>query len=395
MKKYQFVFNILIVIVISLFAVYADSMMKYLEFKETISGIINYIVMAVFMISLYAQLLSQDKRQTQFTKMWIIWMIWLFAAFYLLGLKGEGLSNYFIVTLAPMSFMLFYVGALNSYNIEKISLVGFYIVFALAYYQTIVMMDVILLTNVFGEEGSQSNIVYWCLCPLPFLLLVKNKWLQILAIMLMIFITILTGKRSATIIMLTVVFFYLTNNMKRRNKFGYAFAILIGLVAGYFIVYNYLADAFGGLVERMEVMGAEGDSSMSRVDIYSDCLRVMNGNDVFDWIFGRGYESVRALSGHTNAHNDALQMLFEYGLIGLCFYIYMLVYSIKRARLLNKIESPFYVGYMASVVIFIVLGLVSNLVVFYSYFAYICAFWGMVEARLRQQGVLYQRHANF
>ena len=66
----------------------------------------------------------------------------------------------------------------------------------------------------------------------------------------------------------------------------------------------------------------------------------------------------------------------------------MLVNVLKRTIILRKEKSHYYIGYAASVVIVLVLGLVSNLFVFYSYFAFICAFWGIVEAKMVQSGFL-------
>ncbi|MBQ3946470.1 MAG: hypothetical protein II670_12820, partial [Alphaproteobacteria bacterium] len=114
---------------------------------------------------------------------------------------------------------------------------------------------------------------------------------------------------------------------------------------------------------------------------------VLEQNSIGDWILGRGYGSI-VLSRHTNAHNDALQMLFEYGIIGLFVYIAMFIYAIKRARVLRRNNSEYYLGYAISIVIFIVLGMVSNLVVFNSYFAFICAFWGIVESKLVQNKLI-------
>ena len=201
----------------------------------------------------------------------------------------------------------------------------------------------------------------------------------------------LTGKRSV-FIALTFIYliycFYIIRSERSGKKWRSIIFITVVLVAVYFIVNRYMSESLMGFMDRLSLMGEEGDSSMSRIDIYESCFDVMNNNSFIDWLFGRGYETVRILTTHTNAHNDALQMLFEYGIIGLVFYLFMFLFSLKRTLLLRRMKSPYYLGYAASFAIFVVLGLVSNLVVFYSYFAYICALWGLVEARLVQERLI-------
>lgn len=390
-NKYSVIFDFLVFAAIIIFALLAHISMRFIEFEEQLSSSTNYLKFGFAVLSLMAMVISRTKLWSSFTFFWFLWIVWLFFDFYLLGLKGSGIADYFVVILAPISFVLFYYASLNSQKIDIIALIGFFVVFILALFQTIQQMNLILLYSFLGEEGSQSNIVYWCLCPLPFLMMLKKRWQQGFVLLVMSAIGLLTGKRSVFFVLALVIAFYSFDIFKGKKKFGTVLVFVLLFVVGTGVLMHFMGDFIGGIVERLSHMGEEGDSSMSRIIIYEACFDVLKNNNFADWLFGRGYETVRMLTTHTNAHNDALQMLFEYGIIGLIFYLCMLYYCIKRLILLKKRASPYYMGYMASVVIFVVLGMVSNLVVFYSYFAYICAYWGMVEARIVQESAIKRR----
>ena len=194
-------------------------------------------------------------------------------------------------------------------------------------------------------------------------------------------IILLTGKRSANICLLLILISILFNFRRQGGSSRNTIFIIIGGIALFFIVDHYFSYAVEGVIGRMRTI--EETQGSGRIPLYQDVLRVIETNTFFDWIFGRGFDSI-LITKHTNAHNDALQMLFEYGLIGLFFYLLILWNAIRSTLSLYKHHSIYFMGYLVSLIIFVVLGLVSNLVVFYSYFAFICAYWGIAEYEISQ-----------
>ena len=107
-------------------------------------------------------------------------------------------------------------------------------------------------------------------------------------------------------------------------------------------------------------------------------------------IAGRGYGSFKE-TGHTNAHNDALQLLYEFGLIGLMFYIALLLILFRRLKVVKKYAEEYYVGYIFCFITIVVLGMFSNLITFNSYFAFLCSYLAMAEAGVYRQRFLDNR----
>ena len=338
--------------------------------------------LVIIIISIMALLLSGNKVQTKYTLMWILWVLWLLVDFFFFGIKGEGASKIIHVTFCPMTFVLFFTIGKQSEKVKTIAIVGFVLIFIVSTY--LIYNNLSHFAGiVVGKEMGYTNLVYWCLCPLPVLLLFEKKWGRILAISVTTLIVILTGKRSATLAITIIILLFFLNVRREKYAFKGYFAIIIAILAMYFIVSKYAEGSFVGILDRMEAL--EEDQGNGRLDIYEDVLQELGKGDIADWLLGRGFGSIYQ-TGHTNAHNDALQMLFEYGVVGFMVYVVMLVFIIKRMVLLRKCKSDYYVSYASSVVIALVLGAVSNLFVYYSYFSFLCVYWGIVEADLMQSG---------
>ena len=363
-----------------LFCFYTYSSMRSLGFDDRIESSRGIISLAVVVISLLMLFISRPKGQSRFAKLWWAWMVWLLLDFFVLGLRGQGLANIFFVIFAPMTFLFFYTASCNSEKTTRITTIGFLILFVIAFSQTIIYLNFIRMVD-FGEEIGISNLVYWCLCAVPFIFLIKNKWIMFAFLVAMTVIILLTVKRSANICLLLILISILFNFRRQGGSSRNTIFIIIGGIALFFIVDHYFSYAVEGVIGRMRTI--EETQGSGRIPLYQDVLRVIETNTFFDWIFGRGFDSI-LITKHTNAHNDALQMLFEYGLIGLFFYLLILWNAIRSTLSLYKHHSIYFMGYLVSLIIFVVLGLVSNLVVFYSYFAFICAYWGIAEYEISQ-----------
>lgn len=378
MKNKSLYYNFLTLLVMAAFIIFTYVMMRSLGLEEesgSVGGIIYFFMSAVTILTMFT---SGFRFQGHFVILWFFWIIWMFLYFFL-GLGGGGSAGIFRVWFCPMSFLFFYMVSSKTDSVEKISIVGFIVLYVLAYYLT--FYELFNFQSVqFGKDVGRTNLVFWCLCSLPFILLIEKNWAQVVTLLLTVFIVILTAKRSAIIAIGLILLLYVSSKMRGRNKTRNIIFIIIAGVGLYFVVTHYIMDTFLGVMERMSEM--QEDKGSGRLIGYNDAFSVMENNTLIEWFIGRGFGTI-TLSGHTNAHNDALQLLFEYGFIGLVYYILLIFYSWKRVRLLHKLKSPYYFAYITSFIIFIVLGMVSNLVVFFLYFAFICAFWGVVEARIQ------------
>lgn len=379
MLKKTSIFQFLSIIAMVFLVYYTYRSILTLGFEAGASSFAAITAVFFVVAGVGVMVVSRNRIQTSFSLLWILWAVWLFVDFYLLGLRGTGASTYFLAVFAPFSFLFFYTIALYSDRIRQVGIVGFMVLYVLAYYLIIVNIGQIMNVSI-GEDVGVSNLIYWCLCAIPIILLVNKKWVRSVTIVLSILIVLVTGKRSATIaIALVLLTYILDSTSSGERKKGSTIGIIIFVMVLYFVISRYLEGTFLGVINRLGSM--QEDRGSGRLTIYQDVINVLKENNFADWLVGRGQGSIK-VTRHSNAHNDPLQMLFEFGIVGLMGYIILLVNIFKRLIVLRKSKSTNYLSYAASVIITVVLGLVSNLVVFHSYFAFICAYWGIVEADL-------------
>ena len=80
-----------------------------------------------------------------------------------------------------------------------------------------------------------------------------------------------------------------------------------------------------------------------------------------------------------SAHNDFLEVLYDYGLIIFILYLALWYYVIKRLVYHIRINSIYSLPYFCSFAIFLLLSMVSHLILYASYFNYLVMFWGCME----------------
>jgi hypothetical protein len=122
----------------------------------------------------------------------------------------------------------------------------------------------------------------------------------------------------------------------------------------------------------------------SRMYIYLDTWKNFNSKDIFQILLGSGHRSTaidRGILSQT-AHNDYLEVLYDYGIIGLLLYIYFTLLIVKRLIKLSKTGGRYFHAYFSAFLIFLVMSMVSHLIIYPTYFAFISVLWGITEAQV-------------
>lgn len=99
------------------------------------------------------------------------------------------------------------------------------------------------------------------------------------------------------------------------------------------------------------------------------------------FIVGHGFNGVRENSFlEISAHNDFLEIIYDYGLIIFALYICLWIHVVRRCYFLYRNKSSLFLPYAVSLSILFVLSMVSQLLPYATYFNYLVMFWGMTEA---------------
>lgn len=232
------------------------------------------------------------------------------------------------------------------------------------------------------------NSVYYAVLALPIVFFPskrKRGILEILFISIVLITTIISQKRTAMIIVFAIILLYYShykdNNQKGRtgliNKtlLVLVFVALIGITASFYLKENGTS-AFMRILE-MDI------SDNSRVEIYTKVLEGYRNNGFFEHIFGKGYNAVSFDFGYS-AHNDFIEILYDFGLLGLIFYILAFLNLFKVTVGMIRNRHPFKNVLISSLIIWALMSFASHIVFVPTYFIELTIVWGITLKQLEE-----------
>lgn len=129
-----------------------------------------------------------------------------------------------------------------------------------------------------------------------------------------------SAKRAAilcgvvALILIVFEYLYASESKSKLKKYSIAATLLLGV--GYFGYDLYMQNQY--LIERMEGM-LQGESSGRDLLVETLLKTWYEANDLIRYLFGFGYNASRLHSVHVS-HNDWVDMLISFGLLGLLVY---------------------------------------------------------------------------
>lgn len=152
--------------------------------------------------------------------------------------------------------------------------------------------------------------------------------------MILMFFIIQGGKRGAFIsgTMGFIVFtYYQLKTIDEKYRYRSYLLVFIGVLGLSYFAYDvFQNNEF--LIDRLQAIG-QGDSS-GRDRIYANIFNAwLNTENMFNLLFGFGFAASLSLSGTGNyAHNDWLELLSNFGLLGIVVYMFLFLTAISYIR---------------------------------------------------------------
>lgn len=226
----------------------------------------------------------------------------------------------------------------------------------------------------------QTNTIYLCFLTLPWLMFATEKKNTIIVMFIFTILTLLSMKRSVMLSMVLIWGFYFLYGMKiKRNKIV-TITLSLFLLGGLYLAYDKI-DAVTGGVLTDRVTKEETDEGKGREAIWAVTISMIQHSSPSELFRGHGHFGVRRDSFlEISAHNDFLEVIYDYGMIIFFLYLCLWVHVIRRSYKLYRVQSPIFLPYAASLSIFLVMSMVSHLILYTTYFNYLVMFWGMTEA---------------
>lgn len=299
--------------------VYILSNWKLLRFDKT--SIIKYSFLYVILVLIY-QLLTPPLSELYNPYEPVFYHVFITTgiSFWIMGYKGceimtdltkRIIAAITIVALLYSFLIMFAYGGVAS--LSKNSEIGVFL------YQTV------------------PYLLLW-MCSVLFIL---NKPLRISIIVLFAVVIMLSTKRGPLVTMIAGLIISLFINKKISVKA----IVLFSLVAfvGYYIINiyfdTYLSDWLGRWSERDDV-------SNGREEIWDLILKDISNQGLLATIFGNGYEAshkltYRFLWDAIGAHNDFIDILYNFGIIGFLFFILLIVSCLRIIVIAIKVKSSY------------------------------------------------------
>lgn len=238
-------------------------------------------------------------------------------------------------------------------------------------------------TSIILTASGEASI-YYILTLLPFILCCNGKFRNVLLTLLIIAVFVAL-KRTALIAITASIFAYLLVRFKNRDerKFRLVIYALVSVVL-VIIIYQLVVKYTGNDVIA-KILSTEEDGGSNRDYIYAEVIKDFKSISLSQKILGIGYNGVRysynIVSAGTvvSAHNDFLEVLCDYGIIGMLFYLGFVIKILRKFISLKRIGSPYAPAMAAALVIFFVLSMFSHLLIYTSYFMNLLIFFVMME----------------
>lgn len=225
------------------------------------------------------------------------------------------------------------------------------------------------------------NSIYYIICIIPFCLLFSKRTKQSLVMFgLSLICVLLSNKQGAFIALLLSIICYFVINRHRINSsnilpfiFGIVFLYIIGSFA-----YNFGLGMSGKDIDMLKGFSSmEKDGGSGRLDIYNMVLSLVNNSGISNILFGHGGVNAVAKDIGISAHNDFLEILYDFGLMGFLLYLIMIGYLIKTFLKSLKQHSFIAPSFGASILIFLTMSAVSHVMFILKYSLLLFSFWGI------------------
>lgn len=285
-------------------------------------------------------------------------------------------------------FSVFYCYSDGSKSGNKIIVIAYLFCLAINMYS-------IIKYQFLGASRPLASDIYFSLGLFPFMLqLTKNKSAKVFFSIAEFFAVFLANKRTALIAFVIALIAFLlidegTNGKKRLIRMIKILIVLTIGITVFYIISQYIDDKFN-LNIYMRLFRMQEDGGSGREQIYESVWDAFCNSPFFFKLLGHGMNTAGMIGGAGQAHDDFLEILYDYGIPAFAFSVLYYISLIGEALKMIKRRSPYAAAFSASIIIGLLLSLFSYFLIYYTYVTCIVTFWGyalaMEKHRLKLSG---------
>lgn len=244
------------------------------------------------------------------------------------------------------------------------------------------------------RKKIDGNMVYYLLMFLPLTPMIKSNHIKRLLYILQIFAVLVSNKRTAVLAIIMYLFCYewMSNKKIMGKKRVFKGIIYIVVIAILYIGFPLISQKLNITVfSELEFSHIAEDGGSNRLYIYNQLWHAQMNSGLVHWGIGSGYNSVLLskvctdgeLGETVSGHNDFLEVLYDYGIIGLIIYIVFLVCLVRKSIKMKRNKYRYANSFLASILMVVFISLTSHLIIYLNYYAVMFAFWALCLADYR------------
>lgn len=285
--------------------------------------------------------------------------------------------------------LLLYISVFYSFYIA-INILGFeeVIVYIKLLYLSIILTYLLALAKGYSAEG---NVVYYLFMFLPVTDFFGSKKSKYFLYFLQIFAMLISNKRTGliAIIIYFLCYDWLSNKKISTKKRIYKAIFYILIAASAYFLYPLLLEKLNITVfDELAISNISEDGGSNRLFIYNQLLQKQFTKGLLHWIIGSGYNSVLLsrictdgpVGGFVSAHNDFLEVVYDYGLIGITLYLHFFILLFKKGIEMLKNNYKFSIPFFGSLLLTVIMSFTSHLIIYLNYYAVMIIFWAICVA---------------
>lgn len=297
------------------------------------------------------------------------------------NLSISSVFNLMKVLFSGMVMILFYTYRMRSNDMrssDNLLKAVFYIASAILCYQ----LGYYMLTG--GSRSSDVGTVadvYYILGMLPYILTITDKKRWLIPIFVTTVSVLVSQKRAGFIALVgLIIILYFIGSLRGKNiksTIRKNVALILLIIAGYYLMI-YMDSVFN-LKSFVRLEGLEEDGGSGRDVRWQHILLELRERSSFlQLLFGHGFDKVRQLTDH--AHNDFLEVLYNYGIVSLIPYCAYYIVQIFNAVRMVKEKYTHYAEFTASLFVSLCIAMFSYYVIDATYIICGCFTQGILLA---------------
>ncbi len=320
--------------------------------------------------------------------------VWMFAMMVYMILKMF-LQGTFSTTLISMFFplvtFLFFYDIGNRVN-NSLESFGWFsaIMVCILLFEIVSYISVREVIRTDGLMRASDNNGYTILYALPMLLFLRNQKLFFPLFALVALGVLLSGKRGAILALFVVLLFswkiFFNDNFVSKRMRTYGLLILIIAVA----LFSWkFGDVFSIIIDRIRE-GTASDGGSGRNIIYTYYWSGIVDSDILSFLFGHGANSGLSVGLSLMAHQDWLQLWYEYGLCSIFIYLGFYISGFITLKKSPK-ATILHMAILQILLIHFTKSLVSGTFMMTTSVTYLYALWGAVSGAIDRGSFLCKK----